>query len=112
MFTRLIFILVLTILIISSYSFAANPISLRLVYSTSDRTALRAIIEKHKDNRSIILECESDQFYRSSAVDLNENSPTEITFEIKLDSGAYSCRARLLRSNGDRFSAQDKFFVR
>ena len=80
-------------------------------YSRSANVRLSIIIERHKDNRSIEVECESENFFRGSRIDIDGESQIQFILEFNLSSGTYECRAALSRSNGDRFYDKERFFI-
>jgi len=62
---------------------------------------VRAMIEADARNRAIAIVAESDDFYRSSEVQLDgDNAPRTTTFEFRsLPSGSYRVTALLLDAN-------------
>jgi hypothetical protein len=63
---------------------------------------VRAMIAADADNRAIEIVAESENFYRSSTIQLEgENAPRTSQFEFRnLPSGTYQVRADLFGSNG------------
>jgi hypothetical protein len=91
---------------------AGERISLKVSPAVSFAPAnlvVRAMIEADPENRSISIIAESDDFYRSSAIQLDgDKAPRTTTFEFRhLPSGSYEVRARLLGADG-----QERGYVR
>ena len=63
---------------------------------------VRTMIEADSRNRAVEIVAESDDFYRSSEIQLDgEHAPRTTTFEFRsLPPGAYEVKATLLGSNG------------
>ena len=79
---------------------SAEKLSLRVTPNVSNAPCnliVQAIIPKHRENRWLVIEAESGEFYRSSAVELDgDKAPvvTEIRFN-NLPSGDYTIAASL-----------------
>ena len=63
---------------------------------------VRTIVESDADNRAMEVVAESDDFYRSSEVQLDgEHAPRVSTFEFRsLPPGVYEVKATLIAGNG------------
>src|SRR5258706_14658970 len=68
---------------------------------------VRTMIEADADNRAIAIVAESDDFYRSSEVQLDgDHAPRTNTFEFRsLPPGMYEVRATLLGARGEHRAA-------
>jgi hypothetical protein len=64
---------------------------------------VRAFIEAHNENRAVAIIAESQDFYRSSEIQLaGENAPRTNTFEFRsLPPGTYEVKAVLIGSDGN-----------
>ncbi len=86
-----------------------------ILSSPAANASLQVKLEKHADNRSIKVTCESESLYRSSEKDLEgERTPLVLHFDFQLDRGWYDCTALLFRQkDGDKkeFSTSTKFFI-
>ncbi len=69
--------------------------------------AVRAMVEADAQNRAIEIVAESDDFYRSSEVQLDgDRAPRTNTFEFRsLPPGMYEVRATLLGARGEHRAA-------
>jgi len=75
---------------------------------------VRAVVEADADNRAIAVVAESEDFYRSSEIQLDgDHAPRTSTFEFRsLPPGKYNVRAMLLgRSSEPRVTLQQQVNV-
>ena len=97
--------LALFFLLSASAGWACEPITIMHSGGTiSTRSANKIIqvqVEKDSANRELVLTCESESLYRSSGVELEENSASVMRFEFNLSEGEYECVATLRRSTED-----------
>jgi len=65
--------------------------------------SVRAMIEADADNRAIAIVAESDDFYRSSEIQLDgDHAPRTTTFEFRsLPSGTYQVKAMLIGTGSE-----------
>ena len=94
---------------ISVHLFMGSTYDGNFSYSANVRLAVR--IERHKNNKNLELECDSDNFYTNSVKEIDGESPVQFIYELNLESGSYVCTGTLLRNNGDIFTDSTRFFV-
>jgi hypothetical protein len=92
-------------LITTPPSGAGERISLKISPTVAFAPAhlvVRAMIEADSENRAVSVIAESNDFYRSSEIQLEgDKAPRTATFEFKsLPSGTYEVRARLVGADG------------
>jgi hypothetical protein len=80
---------------------AIEPITLKVSPSVSFAPAnliVRAMVEASADNRAVLLEADSESFYRSSEISLDgDRAPRTNTFEFRnLPHGTYEIKATLI----------------
>jgi hypothetical protein len=85
---------------------AIEPIALKVSPSVSFAPAnliVRAMVEASADNRAVLLEADSESFYRSSEIPLDgDRAPRTNTFEFRnLPKGTYEIKATLLGPGGE-----------
>ena len=84
---------------------AGEPIAMKVSPAVAFAPAnlvVRATIEANADNRAVEIVAESDDFYRSSQIQLEgEQAPRTSRFEFRsLPPGTYEVRARLIGADG------------
>ena len=74
---------------------------------------VRATIVSNADNRSVEIVAESDEFYRSSEIQLDgDHAPRTSQFEFRsLPPGMYEIRATLYGTNGERATVHQQVNV-
>jgi hypothetical protein len=86
---------------------ANEPLSLRVSPAMSFAPAnlvIRTRIEPNADNRAVEVVADSEEFYRSSAIQLEgDHAPKTATFEFRgLPPGAYEVTAVVIGADGER----------
>jgi hypothetical protein len=84
---------------------AGAPLTMRVYPQISFEPAtvrIQAIVERNSENRALEITAESEDFFRSSAVQLDgDESPSVSVFEFReLPAGSYEVRGVLLGRNG------------
>jgi hypothetical protein len=85
---------------------AIDPISMKVSPSVSFAPAnliVRATVEAHANNRAVLIEADSENFYRSSEIPLDgDRAPRTTMFEFRsLPQGTYEVKATLLGPGGE-----------
>ncbi len=108
--------LVLSIFLLTASLFGDSPITIRRAnIAPSSRSAnivLSVRIEKSDFDREIEVSCESEDNFASSSQPLDgSNHPAQILFEFNLAQGHYECRAKLTRTDDEKFYDSARLFV-